>query len=68
MSELKLPLVLVPAYGAKYITFEANLAAWKAGADFKIYGGPYCSIRDKDELLKKFKLHFLDYLDIEITT
>jgi hypothetical protein len=34
-------LTLIGAYGR-----EATLADWKAGKDFQIYGGPYCSIRD----------------------
>lgn len=34
-------LTLTGAYGR-----EATLEDWKAGKDFKIYGGPYCSIRD----------------------
>ena len=34
-------LTLIGAYGR-----EATLEDWKAGKDFKIYGGPYCSIRD----------------------
>ena len=35
-----------PAYGRKYATAEAAAAAWSAGSDFKMVGGPYCSNRD----------------------
>ena len=36
------------AYGraSKYKTRTKVVTDWKAGKDFKIYGGPYCSIRD----------------------
>lgn len=40
------PMVLVPAYGRKYKTENHCLEDWYAGKDFKIEGGPYCSIRD----------------------
>ena len=39
-------LILVPAYGRVYETPKQALADWKAGKDFKIANGPYCSIRD----------------------
>jgi hypothetical protein len=39
-------LTLIGAYGR-----EATLADWKAGKDFQIVNGPYCSIRD----LKRMK-------------
>ena len=38
---------LEPAYGRKYSTQEAVLEHWHAGKDFKILGGPYLSIRDR---------------------
>jgi len=44
-------LVLTPAYGKTYVTKEDMLTAWKAGKDFKILNGNYCSIRD-ESLLK----------------
>jgi len=37
---------LVPAYGRNYQTEAEALKDWNAGKDFKIAGGPYCSIRD----------------------
>lgn len=39
-------ITLVPAYGRQYLNSAAALQDWKAGKDFKILGGPYCSIRD----------------------
>lgn len=38
-------LELRGAYGR-----ETSLADWKAGKDFKIEGGPYCSIRDVEAI------------------
>ena len=38
--------MLVPAYGRVYNSVEAMMADWNAGKDFRIWGGPYCSIRD----------------------
>jgi hypothetical protein len=40
------PLILVPAYGRRYATGEEAIADFEAGKDFRIDGGPYCSIRD----------------------
>lgn len=47
-------LILVPAYGRKYSTQAAALADWKEGKDFKIAGGPYCSIRDLSAMQEQF--------------
>ena len=44
------PMYLVPAYGRHYATSAACLKDWKAGKDFKVVKGAYCSIRDYDEL------------------
>lgn len=46
------PLILTPAYGRTYSTEQELLADWNAGEDFKVKAGPYCSIRDLDELLR----------------
>lgn len=43
---------LVGAFGRKYITKELAIMDWKAGKDFKVFGGAYCSIRDKDSLTR----------------
>lgn len=39
-------LLLLPAYGRRYLTLDQASADWVAGKDFKIFEGPYCSIRD----------------------
>jgi hypothetical protein len=39
-------LILMPAYGRVYLTEDAAMADWKAGKDFRIVNGPYCSVRD----------------------
>lgn len=41
-------LCLIPAYGRDYATEEDLLKDWNDGKDFKMAGGPYCSIRDFD--------------------
>lgn len=49
------PVVLTPAYGASYKTREDMALAWRAGKDFRVgITGPYCSIRDMDELMDQF--------------
>lgn len=47
-------LVLIPAYGRRYTTWEAAKVDWEAGKDFKIEGGPYCSKRDEKQLNAEF--------------
>lgn len=41
-------MVLAGAYGRVYKTKKDALRDWEAGKDFRIVGGPYCSIRDVD--------------------
>ena len=42
---------LIPAYGRTYSDTNAMEQAWLNGSDFKVRGGgPYCSIRDVDQL------------------
>lgn len=55
------PIYLMPAYGAKYLTKDAVLNAWKEGKDFKVVGGPYCSIRDVDVLKQTYNKIFIEY-------
>ena len=50
LNEVSSPVVLMPAYGRQYATKCAAVADWKSGKDFKIVGGPYCSIRDLEAL------------------
>lgn len=48
-------VTLIPAYGRKYATVEALLKDWQEGKDFRIgSGGPYCSVRDLDQLKRMF--------------
>ena len=46
LQQVSSPIVIVAAYGRKYTTKEAALKDWNAGKDFRIFDGPYCSIRD----------------------
>jgi len=48
------PLILVPAYGAKYNSATDALHAYQTGKDFKILGGPYTSVRDEKLLVAQF--------------
>jgi hypothetical protein len=50
LDQVSSPLMLLPAYGRKYSTKESAVYDWKAGKDFKIVNGPYCSIRDVGQL------------------
>lgn len=43
-------LRLFGAYGRRYKTAEEALRAWNDGKDFKMYDGPYCSVRDVAKL------------------
>ena len=45
---------LVPAYGRTYDTGPQAWEDWEAGKDFRILGGPYCSIRDREALQDQF--------------
>lgn len=45
-------LIIIPAYGRVYDNDEDALKDWNDGKDFKIQGGPYCSIRDKDLIME----------------
>lgn len=55
------PMVLLPAYGRQYKTKEAAIQDWKDGKDFKIQGGPYCSIRDTERLVSDSSSVFIRY-------
>lgn len=39
-------LTLTGAYGREYTTPEGLMLHWNGGKDFRIEGGPYCSVRD----------------------
>lgn len=47
-------ITLTGAYGRKYYSETAFRQDWEDGFDFKIVGGPYCSIRDIDSLEQEF--------------
>lgn len=49
-KELLPPIFLRAAYGAQYKTVTDMAKAWRDGKDFRIYGGPYCSVRDIEKL------------------
>ena len=46
LSEMINTIYLLPAYGRVYKTAEQALQDWRNGKDFKMYNGPYCSIRE----------------------
>ena len=46
-------MVLIPAYGRR-TNKEQTISDWNNGKDFKISGGPYCSIRDFEALKTDF--------------
>lgn len=46
-------LVAHPAYGRSYDTTEACVKDYNEGKDFRIFKGPYFSIRDEPELKKQ---------------
>jgi hypothetical protein len=50
LNQVSGPIILMPAYGRTYSTSAEAVMDWKAGKDFKIMAGPYCSIRDLDKL------------------
>jgi len=54
-------IFLTPAYGRKYNSKVSMLKDWEGGLDFKIYTGPYTSIRDKESLLEDFDRVYIMY-------
>lgn len=55
---------LIPAYGRYAPTEAALLEDYRAGRDFKILRGPYCSCRDFDAL-DTLVFHYLRHLGDE---
>lgn len=49
-------MILIPAYGRRYKDIQDAIQAWESGVDFRIFGGPYCSIRDLDNMKKDFSI------------
>lgn len=66
LQQVSSPTFLLPAYGRKYATIVQALQDWNAGKDFKIYGGPYCSIRDITELRETSSNIYLVIVDDHI--
>lgn len=54
-------LILAGAYNRTYSSEEAVVADWLGGKDFRIVSGPYCSIRDIEELKAKFYRIIISY-------
>lgn len=54
-------LILVAAYGRNYSDEAELLKDWLEGKDFKFLSGPYCSIRDIEELKTKFHRIIISY-------
>lgn len=54
-------LILVGAYNRTYSSEEAVVTDWLGGKDFRIVSGPYCSIRDLEELKSKFNTIVISY-------
>lgn len=52
LNQVSSQLVLVPAYSRVYKSSYEMLLDWKAGKDFKVFRGTYCSIRDIEYLRK----------------
>lgn len=61
LRQVSSQIVIQAAYGRSYSTKEQALKAWKNGADFKIMGGPYCSIRDAEGLVADSSSVFIEF-------
>lgn len=46
-------LYLIGAYGRQCLDIQETKQQWEAGKDFKIDGGPYCSIRDIEKMRER---------------
>ncbi len=47
-------IALIPAYGRTFKNADAAKNDWHSGRDWKIYGGPYTSVRDAEKLLAEY--------------
>jgi len=50
ITQVSGPGHVIPAYGRVYSSKDEALSEWAAGKDFKLTKGPYCSIRDIENL------------------
>jgi hypothetical protein len=61
IAQVSSAIYLVAAYGRYYTTKDQVLQDWMAGKDFKIHGGPYCSVRDLEAMRSSFCTIYLCY-------
>ena len=54
-------LIIVPAYGRKYASEQAVATDWNSGKDFKVFRGPYISIRDIEAIRGSYSTAFIKY-------
>lgn len=54
---------LTLAYGRTVSSMQDLVGAWESGMDFKICGGPYCSIRDLPYLKQEYDCIIIHALD-----
>jgi len=57
LSSISSPVILIGAYGRDYFSEIPVLEDWHAGKDFKIVGGPYCSVRDIEQLKARGRVY-----------
>jgi hypothetical protein len=61
IAQVSSAIYLVAAYGRHYATKDQVLQDWMQGKDFKIHGGPYCSVRDLEAMRWDFSTIYLCY-------
>jgi hypothetical protein len=64
-------ILIIPAYGRKYLNKEDLLKDWDSGKDFKLCGGPYLSVRDiyklKEDGISTVNFSYANYEYFSIT-
>jgi hypothetical protein len=64
LYQVSSPLQILPAYGSRYLNSDDMMMAWNSGKDFKIWNGPYCSVRDLPALRKESdRIYIMSPLD-----
>ena len=53
LSQVSSQVILEGAYGRNYQSKKDALRDWESGKDFKVQGGPYCSVRDTELLAEE---------------
>lgn len=61
LNQTTSPMFLVAAYGRSYKTKQQALEAWHSGKDFQIVNGPYCSIRDIEQMYEMSSGVYIQY-------